>query len=169
MANETRVTAALIMDRSDPIGNTPPPGDPEGRRRLSVWVGNTLAEPIPVTVTAASESATNNVYNSVPVVVSGVDTLIVSYTIPVGFKGNLLLIEYSGENIARYQVSLNSVVMATRRTYYGSSLSDHFFFATGSGGGLPLVAGDNVSLRVLQVKPSSAAFEGRILFNQVPV
>jgi hypothetical protein len=43
MANETAVVSSLLMDRSEPLGNSP---DASGRRRLHTLVTNTSGEPI---------------------------------------------------------------------------------------------------------------------------
>lgn len=50
MANESVSNSALAMDRGLPLGNTPPPSDPEGRRRLHTKIANELTEPVPVVV-----------------------------------------------------------------------------------------------------------------------
>jgi len=55
MANETPVTAKLIMDRSQPLGNSV--GD-DARRRLHVKVANGSAEAIPVKITGSSDGNT---------------------------------------------------------------------------------------------------------------
>jgi hypothetical protein len=51
MVTEDKSTSALQMDRALPIENTPPPSNPDGRRRISVKVANEGTEAIPISGT----------------------------------------------------------------------------------------------------------------------
>ena len=50
MANETVGEYALKVDRGIAVGNSPPPSNPDGRRRIHVYVANESGEPLPITV-----------------------------------------------------------------------------------------------------------------------
>ena len=104
-----------------------------------------------------------NIYNEANSVVSGATTTLVQYTVPGGVTNSILeRISVSGENIAKYTVFWNGTQIDTRRTFYGSSLSEYFEFTTGSSDGFSLSPGDVLTVKVLHMKPYVADFEGRI-------
>lgn len=103
-----------------------------------------------------------NRYAEVTAVPSGVPTILVSYTVPNLKTAILQRISVSGENIARYDVLLNSQPIDTRRTNFGADLSQSFEFLTNSGDGVLLSAGDVLAVRVTHTRPYVGDFEGRI-------
>lgn len=104
-----------------------------------------------------------NIYSEANAVASGANTTIVTYTVPLGITNALLYrISVSGENIAKFTVLVNASVIDTRRTFFGSSLSEYFEFLTGSSDGFILNPGDVVTVKVLHNRPFVADFEGRI-------
>lgn len=104
-----------------------------------------------------------NYYAEANAVPSGSTTTVIQYTVPF-IKTSALLyrISVSGENIAKYTVFWNGVQIDTRRTFYGSSLSEYFEFTTGSNEGFVLSVGDQITVKVLHSRPFVADFEGRI-------
>ncbi len=160
MADETQVTSALTMDRGYPLGNSE---DIDGRRALHVKVKNKLSEAIPVFLTnpdLATEPI--NQFNDITNVASGSEAEIVSYTVPPATQFYLNFCQFSGENIAKYSVYIDSILIGTSRTYFGSSLSDHLDFQTDSGSAMIITSGKNISLTVIHNRPTTADFEGRI-------
>ena len=77
-----------------------------------------------VVETPIAGNTVKNIYNEVNAVVSGAITTLVQYTVPIITGSILYRVSVSGENIAKYMLFVNSVQIDTRRTYYGSSLSD---------------------------------------------
>lgn len=104
-----------------------------------------------------------NVFSTISAVASGIETLIVTYTVPALSFFFLSLIEGSGENIAAYSVYKNGTKIAELRSYFGSSLNVVFPFDNGSKTGLFFIAGDVIELKVIHNRPMIADFEGRIL------
>jgi hypothetical protein len=104
-----------------------------------------------------------NIYNEANSVVSGATTTLVQYTVPGGLTGSILQrISVSGENIAKFTVFWNGVQIDTRRTFFGSSLSEYFEFVTGSSDGFTLAPADVLLVQVLHNRPYVGDFEGRI-------
>lgn len=108
---------------------------------------------------AGGGAASNiNIPGSAALVASGSTTNIINYTVPPGDGLNLELIEFNGENIARFQILINDVLQATKHTWFGGQLFGEFYFDN-----LLLSPGDNVKLQVLHQRPDAADFYGRIL------
>lgn len=109
-----------------------------------------------------------NIYAEANSVVSGATTLLVQYTVPGSVTNSILQrISVSGENIAKFTVFWNATQIDTRRTFYGSSLSEYFEFTTGSSDGFVLAPGDTLKVYVLYNKPYVGDFEGRIQVLEV--
>lgn len=153
-------TASLVMDRSQyPIGNSN--GD-DNRGRLHVKVANNASEAVPVFLTNAVTSSTDvNQFNQIASVPQGAETLIDSLTVPAGFSLNLIRIDVSGENIGTYNVYLNGVIFARKRTWFSGTFSETFNFAENNNG-YKLVAGDKIEIKILHLRPTTATFESRI-------
>lgn len=83
---------------------------------------------------------------------------VVSYTVPVAKVLSLYRIEFSGENIATFEVRFDAVTQSKRHTYFGGPLGGEFQFE-----GLEVGAGEVVTLRVENFRGSSGLFAGRIL------
>lgn len=113
-------------------------------------------------------NAVISTYGEANSVVNGSTTTVVSYTVPGGITTAILeRISVSGENIAKYTIFINATQIDTRRTFYGSSLSEYFEFTTGTSNGLEMNPGDIVTVKVLHNKPYVADFEGRIQVLQI--
>jgi hypothetical protein len=130
----------------------------------AVCIENSASQPIPVNIVSESVSGAEikSIYDEAPSVGAGSETSIVSYTVPLTKSAKLLRVEFTGENIAVYNLYINSVKQAKHRTYFGGSLSGVLNFSGGTADGLPLIEGDILLLRVLHDRPSSGDFEGRI-------
>ena len=104
-----------------------------------------------------------NIYNEANSVASGATTVLVQYTVPGGITDAILYrISVSGENIAKFTVFVKAIQIDTRRTFYGSSLSEYFEFTTGTANGFTLSPGDILVVKVLHNRPYVGDFEGRI-------
>lgn len=101
-----------------------------------------------------------NVYNESNSIASGATVAINTYTVPVGKTSTLQIIEVGGQNIAIYDIYVNSSKIARKRTYFGGSLSSNINFYEGSG--LVLNTGDVLQIQVTNFRPTTADFESRI-------
>lgn len=108
--------------------------------------------PIPPAATT-----TINTFSTVAAVASAATTDIVSYTVPVGKTFYLSYVEFSGENIADFEVLSGVTVIAKKRTYFGGQLSGEFLFER-----TRFAATTIVKLRVTHARPTTGDFEGRI-------
>lgn len=104
----------------------------------------------------------SNIFNEINSLASLAISDIVSYVVPEGKTAILDRIEFSGNNIAIYEVEINSTIEARNRTWFGGDLSGVFEFRSSNSSGIPLSAGDEVVLRVNNFRPSVGDFEGRI-------
>jgi hypothetical protein len=93
---------------------------------------------------------------------AGITTDVVSYTVPTGKIAYLQLAECSGENIAEWTIELNGDVIGLRRTWFSSGLDTVFDFKSSPKRGLPLQAGDVVTVRVNHYRDAAGLFDGRI-------
>lgn len=112
--------------------------------------------------TGASE-VNISVFNEITSVPSGVATLVASYTVPMAVTNSYLQrIEMSGENIAVFDIQINSVVSARKRTYWGDFNAVSVFISDEPTRGLSLNPEDVVQVWVIHMRPSAADFEARI-------
>lgn len=100
-------------------------------------------------------------YDEAPLVASGLETDVLTYTVPIGKISLLYRCEVSGENIAQYKIYLNGTAIATRRTHHGSGLSTEFDFTTPNKRSVQLEAGDVITVRVLHNRPEPSNHEAR--------
>jgi len=103
-----------------------------------------------------------SLYNQVFNIGSGVETTLVTYTVPAGYTAILEKVSASGENIARFDVLYNNALFDTRRTYYGSPLTTDFDYTTGTANGFILNSGDNIIIQVLHNRPYVGTFNARL-------
>ena len=113
------------------------------------------------TTSSSGQSITAS-YQEVAAVSPNVPTNIGRYVVPVGNKAALQRILVSGENVARYDVTINSASVATKRTYFGGSLNAVFEFSGPNGEGISLNSGDVVIVQTTNSRPYSATFESTI-------
>jgi len=107
-----------------------------------------------------------NAYNEVTGVASSITTQVVTYTVPLSKTAVFQKASVSGENIAKFTLLFNSVVVDTRRTFFGS-MNEIFDFLSWDNNGTQLVAGDNVQIQVLHTRPTVATFEARLQILEI--
>ncbi len=88
--------------------------------------------------------------------------IVVTYTVPAGKTAIFQKANASGENVAQYTVLYNSAIFDLRRTMFGGDLTTDFDYITGNNNGLTLSSGDVIAIQVLNSRPTSANFNGRI-------
>ena len=130
----------------------------------AVLVENASNDPIPVYLTnpGSSIGEVKSFFGQAPAVASGSETLVSSYTVPLAKTAYLVKVQFSGTNVATYNVYHNASLIAVYRTYFGSRLGDELQFACVSVEGLLLAAGDVVTLKVIHSRPFIGDFDGRI-------
>jgi len=99
-------------------------------------------------------------YSEVTGVVSGITTLIGSYT--AISNTYLQKIEFSGTNIAEYELIIDGITQDKKRTYFGNSLNGNFDF----GQGLEVLTGDIIEIYVVHQRPNVGDFNARIQILQ---
>ena len=124
---------------------------------------NVIVEAVP-----SPNSSVISTYNEVLAVASNATTQIVSYTVPPAMRAILQRAPFSGENIGKYDLLINTVKQDTARTMFGGDLTGTFNFISGNDSGLLLNAGDIISVQVMNPRPSSANYEARIQVLQFP-
>jgi hypothetical protein len=122
--------------------------------------------PWTVTTTPSSAQIVNSLFGSITSVASGVLTTILSYTVPIGKTDYLGQIEVSGDNIAEFDIYINSVLNARQRTYFGGELNTVFEYNMDSQLGFILNAGDIIQVKVIHNRLSLGSFEARILYAE---
>lgn len=99
-------------------------------------------------------------YTEVTGIVPGVTTLIGTYT---AIANNFLQkIEFSGTNIAEYELVINGITQDKKRTYFGNSLNGNFDFNDG----LSIVTGQIIQIYVVHTRSSTGDFNARIQILQ---
>lgn len=119
-----------------------------------------------ITVIVENASSTDVVisqFDAISSIASGILSTISTYTVPFGKKFQLSQIELSGDNIATYEVSKNSSIIARKRTYFGGGLNERCSFLGDSDKGLAFVAGDVLTVSVTHNRPAMGSFESRIV------
>jgi len=174
---EADPTVALRVTNVDPYGNIYGPANPmpvavEGTISIgSVSIvddGNTLKVNADGSINVIVESVPSpnstviSTYNEVVSLAAGGTAIIVSYTVPVASQAVLQRIPFSGENVARYDLLINSIKQDTARTMFGGDLTGEFNFTTGNDSGLLLNAGTLIQVQVYNPRPYPADFESRI-------
>ena len=108
-----------------------------------------------------------SVFNTALSVSSGSTQTIITYTVPVAKVSYLERISVSGQNIATYDVLLNSVEFDRRRTYFGGDLTAVMEYTAEPKAGVKLLAGDVIQIQVTNFRPSVADFESRLQVIEV--
>lgn len=130
----------------------------------AVHIDNPSDEPIPVYLTnpGSSIGEVKSFFGQAPAVASGAETLITSYTVPPAKSAYLIKAQFSGTNIATYNLYINSTLEAVYRTYFSGALGYEIVFASVSVEGILLSAGDIVELKLIHGRPTNGDFDGRI-------
>lgn len=146
----------VSIDSTISVGEVEIKGSPSGNL-LDVNADGSIN----VVVESTSGGTVVNTYNEVSVA-SRSTLQIVTYTIPVGKTALLQRSAVSGDNIGRYDLFINGVVQDTARTMFGGDLTQMFDFTDGIGSGLPLNAGDVVTVQVNNPRPTAANYNARV-------
>lgn len=121
----------------------------------------TPTNPLPVT---AFEEAYTNIYsfNAISAVASGIETTILTYTVPIGKTASIRLSEISGTNIATFNLYVGVTLINRKRTFFGNLNTSMQFLNKG----YTLTAGQVVSLRVIHNRPFAGNFEANLQIRE---
>lgn len=108
-----------------------------------------------------NESVVNE-YDEASSVATGVETTVVTYTVPALTAARMVWAEASGTNIADFKVKVNGTTVARKWTWFASGLTAEFNFVAEANRGLILAAGDVVSITAVHARPSPGDFGARI-------
>jgi hypothetical protein len=113
-------------------------------------------------VVVENGSASRNTKNIVgdETVVPNLQSDVVTYTVPAGKTAILERVTASGQQIARFDLVLNSSPVDTQRSWYGNFNIQFEFGSTGAG--YMLNSGDVLTLKVTQQQEAPGDFNGRI-------
>lgn len=124
---------------------------------LRVYPINAADDPLYVFVTTDSGSTPVLEYASISSLASGALTNIISYTVPSGKTLQLSKIEVSGDNVALYQVIINSNLKGIRRTSF-TKYNENFEFNNFKVG-----EGLNVIVKVIHSRPELSDFNATLI------
>lgn len=102
-----------------------------------------------------------SIYGETLSVAFGATDTIVSYTVPVNKTFRVSLVEFNGSNIGQYKIYVDSVLQASKTTYYGGPLSGDFPFIS-----YKLIAGQVIELEIdnsTSINGTIGEFHGRII------
>lgn len=139
----------------------------DGSFDLSISDGVDLIKGLfPTSLQLEANGTVKNIYAAT--LVAGTQSgTILNYTVPNGKSALILSIEVSGENIATYDVLLNSSSFAKKRTYFSGPLNEVIHIGSTAVDAYPLVSGDNIEVNVTNFRPSSANFEARFQYIEI--
>lgn len=161
------VNAELEVQLSH-IDNDPDAGDVHDSVRIGDGVEQLEINPggsINVNIVDGFDGTVTPIFNQITSVISNAWQTLVTYTVPVGKKGFLYRVNFGGDNIAEYEVLVNSVLISKARTWFSGPLFDKIEWSSPNGSGYQLAAGNVVTVRVQHWRPTVGTFEGTILMN----
>lgn len=129
-------------------------------------LGNPYSSSNPLPVIFQESGGTpdyRSVYNEISSVPSGSPSTIATYTVPALKTAMLQRVSASGENLGRFDVTVNGSNVDTRRTYFGGDFNVDFDFTTPlTSVGFSLNSGDVVTVVVIPQGVDLAVFDARI-------
>lgn len=112
-----------------------------------------------ISATLANETQ-RNFFNEALAVPSGIETSIVSYTVPTA-KAKLQRVSFSGQSIGTYNLYVNSTKIDAKHTWFNGPMFGDFTFVGGAEEGQTFVFGDKIELKIFHNR-TSGDFVGRI-------
>jgi hypothetical protein len=125
--------------------------DINGEKADAVIIHNSQI-PLPVTIAPDGMSY----FNEVTSVAGGSTVTLLTYIVPVGKKLSFKSAHLSGDNIARYEISIDSQPILKARTYFTRYNDDLNLY------GLTVNSGSTISIEVNNYRNSISAFNATI-------
>lgn len=116
--------------------------------------------------TAASNELEKNLFNTVTTIPSGIETSIISFTVPALKKAKLQRIGFSGQSIGTFNLYLNNALFDQKHTWFSGPLHGEFLFGGASEEGQTFNAGDKLELKVIHNR-TSGDFSSRIQYIEI--
>lgn len=107
-----------------------------------------------------------NIFNEAALVASGIETSIVSYTVPALKISKIQKISFSGQSIGTFYLYHNGSKIDARHTWFSGPLYGEFNLMGASDEGQIFAAGDTLELKILHNR-SSSNFTGRIQLIEI--
>lgn len=101
-------------------------------------------------------------FNKANAVVSGLETIIVSYTVPSLKTSKLQRVEFSGDNIGTYKLYKNGIQIGEKNVWFNGPMFGEFNFLGTTEEGPEFITGDIIELKVIHNRPNLGSFSGRI-------
>lgn len=114
----------------------------------------------------SSNEVEKNIFNEAPAVVSGIETSIVSYTVPALITAKIQRISFSGQSIGTFNLYKNGNKIDVKHTWFNGPMFGDFVFIGASEEGQVFAAGDKIELKVLHNR-TSGDFTGRIQLIEI--
>lgn len=103
-----------------------------------------------------------NIYSEVSAIASGIETTVLTYTVPAARSFFLDRIHVEGENISDYKVKVNGSVIGRRKTYFTNYAHDFDFGVdVPESSGLELAGGDVLLVTATHNRPGTSDFWSR--------
>lgn len=144
--------------------NDPKPGNIHSSVRVSDGIDDLAINPdgsINVVIPPGGGGIPVNEFNQIASVPASILTTVLTYTVPPPYDATLFRVEVGGNNIATYEIHINSSVEARIRTWFGTPLTQVFEFSSGASG-FKLTTGDIVEIKVIHERPYVGDFEARL-------
>lgn len=113
-----------------------------------------------------SNEVEKNITNEVAIVPPGVETDIVSYTVPLNFTAKIQNISFSGSSIGTFSIYKNNELIDRKHTWFSGPLFGDFKFHGAAEEGQTFVAGDVIKLKVIHSR-TPGDFIGRIQLLEI--
>ena len=102
------------------------------------------------------------VYGEVNAVAAGADVSVVAFTVAPAAAFHLRHVSVSGDNVAKFTVTLNGTPIGRKLTYF-THFNEDFFFAADETDGKRLVGGDELKVLVRHARPYVGDFNASVL------
>jgi hypothetical protein len=116
--------------------------------------------------TPSSNELEKNLFNLVPVIPSGIETSIISYTVPLLKTAKIQRVGFSGQSIGTFNLYKNDVLFDQKHTWFSGPLHGEFTFVGASEEGQTFNAGDKIELKVIHNR-TSGDFSSRIQLIEI--
>lgn len=147
---------AFDKTTADPLAIT---GTQRGLKRALDVYPNALG---PVETAAAANLKSQ--YDEVTNVVAGVTTTVLTHTFSPTINTSIKSVSVSGDNVATYELFIDSVLIEKQRTYFGGSLNAMLDFYQGQSVGL----GSVLEIKAHHQRPMVGSFNATLKYTEAP-
>ncbi len=129
-----------------------------GKTAVEVYLSN------PGDISGGGSSSVNlkTEYSEISSVVSGVTSTLLSHVFGLLVQSKIRSVSVAGDNIATYEMFIDSNLIEKKRTYFGGSLNENFDFSQGLSVGL----GSTLEIKVYHLRPSVGSFSATLKYSE---